>query len=238
LSPGRKPSPPLPPVPLEDDESSLGGSRYDDANDDDSYDSRAPRGATLDIGIPCIISSKRKRFKAYARYIGEVAGEEGSWVGVEVPLQSVSSFSGSGDSWGDRSAAVYSSMSMSSAWPEDDRQWNDGSWGGIRYFEIVGSNNESNEWGDDRASRRRRVDGGSAGGGAMWGSVPSSAGINGKGSLKREGDVMSMSLERMMKRVRSASPTGSETSSMTESRGLFVRPQQVLYVVDAVGADL
>ncbi|KAJ2912999.1 hypothetical protein MD484_g7423, partial [Candolleomyces efflorescens] len=210
LSPGRKPSPPLPPVPLEDDESSIGGTRYDDA-DDDSYG--APRGATLDIGIPCIISSKRKRFKAYARYIGEVAGEEGSWVGVEVPLQSVSSFSGSGDSWGDRSAAVYSSMSMSSAWPEDDRQWNDGSWGGIRYFEIVGST-ESNEWGDDsRASRRRRVDGGSAGAGAMWGSVPSSATLNGKGSLKREGDVMSMSLERMMKR-------------------------QVLYVVDALGADL
>ena len=47
-----------------------------------------------------------------------------------------------------------------------------------------------------------------------------------------------MSLERMMKRVRSASPAGSESSSMTESRGLFVRPQQVLYVVDAVGADL
>jgi hypothetical protein len=39
-----------------------------------------PQGATLDIGIPCIIASKRKRFKAYARYIGEVQGESGGWV--------------------------------------------------------------------------------------------------------------------------------------------------------------
>jgi hypothetical protein len=28
--------------------------------------------------------AKRKRFKAYARYIGEVQGEIGAWVGVEV----------------------------------------------------------------------------------------------------------------------------------------------------------
>jgi hypothetical protein len=41
-----------------------------------------------------------------------------------------------------------------------------------------------------------------------------------------------------MKKMRSASPTMSESSSLVESRGLFVRPQQVLYVVDAVGADL
>jgi hypothetical protein len=40
----------------------------------------------MDIGIPCIITSKRKRFKAYARYIGEVQGEIGAWVGVEVPI--------------------------------------------------------------------------------------------------------------------------------------------------------
>ncbi|KAJ3544987.1 hypothetical protein NM688_g5682 [Phlebia brevispora] len=45
-----------------------------------------PRGATLEIGIPCIISSKKSRFRAYARYIGEVEGEVGPWVGVEVPV--------------------------------------------------------------------------------------------------------------------------------------------------------
>jgi hypothetical protein len=164
-----------------------------------------PRGATLEIGIPCIISSKRKRFKAYARYIGEVEGELGPWVGVEVPV---------GESWGgDRDMDV-------------DRQWHDGTWGGIRYFEI-GSTAES-EWeysaGDERASRRRRPDLSSGSGSAL----------GGKGFLKREGDQLSVG---RVKRFRSISPAVSDASG-SESRGLFVRPQQVLYVVDAVGSDL
>ncbi|KAF8954514.1 hypothetical protein BDZ97DRAFT_1928178 [Flammula alnicola] len=166
-----------------------------------------PQGATLEIGIPCIISSKRKRFKAYARYIGEVVGETGPWVGVEVPMPL-------GDSWGGEEK------------PSDDRQWNDGSWGGIRYFEMGGMGSEW-EYGDDRAARRRRVDAGSVGG-AVWGKD--------KGVLKREGDQLSISSDRM-KRMRSVSPAASDMSG-TESRGLFVRPQQVLYVVDAVGSDL
>ena len=162
-----------------------------------------PRGATLENGIPCIISSKRKRFKAYARYIGEVEGELGPWVGVEVPV---------GESWGgDREM-------------DADRQWHNGTWGGIRYFEI-GSTVES-EWeysvGDERASRRRRLD------------VSSGSGLGGKGLLKREGDHLSVG---RAKRFRSVSPAISDASG-SESRGLFVRPQQVLYVVDAVGSDL
>lgn len=152
-----------------------------------------PRGATLEIGIPCIISSKRARFRAYARYIGEVEGEVGPWVGVEVPV--------------------------SEDWPEEKlegRLWNDGSWGGIRYFDI----GSSSEWdyGEERGSaRRRRVD---------W-----SGNMAGHGSsLKREGDQLSID---RTKRLRSVSPAVSDISN-SESRGLFVRPQQVLYVVDAV----
>jgi hypothetical protein len=164
-----------------------------------------PRGATLEIGIPCIISSKRKRFKAYARYIGEVEGELGPWVGVEVPV---------GESWGgDRDM-------------DGDRQWHDGMWGGIRYFEI-GSTVES-EWeysaGDERASRRRRLDISSGSGSAL----------GGKGLLKRAGDQLNVG---RTKKFRSVSPAVSDASG-SESRGLFVRPQQVLYVVDAVGSDL
>jgi len=100
----------------------------------------------------------------------------------------------------------------------EGRQWNDGSWGGIRYFDIGGGS----EWdfADERAARRRRLDG-------LSGSMRS------KG-LKREGDHLSMGRS---KRLRSSSPTASEAST-SESRGLFVRPQQVLYVFDAVGADL
>ncbi|KAH9918771.1 hypothetical protein B0H21DRAFT_768556 [Amylocystis lapponica] len=139
-----------------------------------------PRGATLDIGIPCIISSKKARFRAYAR-------EAGPWVGVEVPMN------------------------------DNGRQWNDGTWGGIRYFDI----GSASEWddGDGRVVRRRGFD---------WVS-----GL-GKSSLKREGDQLNV--ERA-KRLRSASPAVSDMSN-SESRGLFVRPQQVLYVVDAVGSDL
>ena len=158
------------------------------------------RGATLDIGIPCIISSKRKRFKAFARYIGEVEGESGPWVGVEVPV---------GENWaGDRDKLE-----------GEGRQWNDGTWGGIRYFEI-GSGGSEWDYGDDRAARRRRID---------W--VNNGAG---KGLLKREGDQLSVD---RAKRFRSVSPAASDGSN-SESRGLFVRPQQVLYVVDAVGSDL
>ncbi|KAF9521830.1 hypothetical protein CPB83DRAFT_801138 [Crepidotus variabilis] len=172
----------------------------------------APRGATLDVGIPCIISSKRKRFKALARYIGEVEGEAGPWVGVEVPMPL-------GESWGDND-----DMSKFA----DDRQWNDGSWGGIRYFDI-GSMGSDIDYGDERPSRRRKLDGSATLGSAIFGRSDV------KGSLKREGDTLSISSERM-KRMRSVSPSVSEMSG-TESRGLFVRPQQVLYVVDAVGAD-
>jgi hypothetical protein len=111
---------------------------------------------------------------------------------------------------------------------EDGPQWNDGTWGGIRYFEIAGSGGSEFDYGDDsrydhhhhhRASRRRRVD---------W--------VNNIGKtkgLKRQGDQLSV--ERA-KRLRSSSPTSD--MSNPESRGLFIRPQQVLYVVDAVGADL
>jgi len=158
------------------------------------FPAMCPRGATLDIGIPCIISSRRKRFKAFARYIGEVEGELGPWVGVEVPV---------GDNWsGDKL--------------EEGRQWNDGTWGGIRYFEIGGAGSEW-DYGDDRAVRRRRID--------M---------VNSNQGLKRAGDHLSVD---RAKRFRSSSPTASDIST-SESRGLFVRPQQVLYVVDAVGADL
>lgn len=190
----------------------------------------APQGATLDIGIPCIIASKRKRFKAYARYIGEVQGEIGAWVGVEVPMPFGDSYTspcgGDAGSTGDK---VHG----------DDRQWNDGSWGGIRYFEIGGMGGSEWDYGgtnDDRASRRRRLDGGVS---TIWSNSGGGDGRGDKGILKREGDQLSIASasEMRRKKIRSVSPAVSDMSGV-ETRGLFVRPQQVLYVVDAVGADL
>ena len=110
----------------------------------------------------------------------------------------------------------------------DDRQWNDGTWGGIKYFDI-GSASAEWDYGDERA-RRRRFD--------MSSSWTMTGGSSFKTSgTKRDGDHLTGPDYRMMKRMRSSSPTASENSSM-ETRGLFVRPQQVLYVVDAVGSDL
>ncbi|KAF7351476.1 hypothetical protein MSAN_01579800 [Mycena sanguinolenta] len=181
-----------------------------------------PRGATLDIGIPCIIASKRKRFKAFARYIGEVEGESGPWVGVEVPP----------------GAADNITFSSSSSSIGGGRQWHDGSWGGIRYFEIgpAGSGGSEAEYGygddsgRDRASRRRRLEGASGWSGSGGGTV--------KG-VKREGDSSLLGGgARGAKRIRSASPAVSDADGAGEARGLFVRPSAVLYVVDAVGADI
>jgi len=164
------------------------------------------------VGIPCIITSKRARFRALARYIGEVEGELGPWVGVEVPM---------GDTWpGDKL---------------DARAWHDGTWGGVRYFDIGGSGSSGAgggggmdwEFGDDSRSTMRRK-------GHGHGHGLSTIGKGGGRSLKREGGQLETVGRE--KRLRSVSPAGSD-SMASESRGLFVRPQQVLYVVDAVGSD-
>jgi hypothetical protein len=52
--------------------------------------------------------------------------------------------------------------------------------------------------------------------------------------LNREGDQLNVD---RAKRLKSASPAISDASN-SESRGLFVRPRQVLYVVNTVGTDL
>ncbi|CAE6441152.1 unnamed protein product [Rhizoctonia solani] len=150
------------------------------------------RGVSLRVGIPCLITSKRAKYKAFARYIGELHGELGPWVGVEIPVS---------ESWGnDRLGG---------------QQWNDGSIGGIRYFEL---SNGTSPWddSDERAMRRRRIE-----------SVLLQVGLG----KKRDVDTMSINHDRL--RMRSASPAMSDMST-NESRGLFVRPSDVIYVFDAV----
>ncbi|KAJ7593454.1 hypothetical protein C8J56DRAFT_498559 [Mycena floridula] len=141
-------------------------------------------GTTLDIGIACIVQLddkipnsvltsnkrpgpaqplKRKRFRAFARYIGAVEGEGGWWVGVEVPAAIVAANEG-----------------------------HDGTWRGVRYFS------------------------------------PQTAG------LKRPSESGGVSGGRS-KRLRSASPFGDSRPLEGETRGLFVRPNNVLYVVEAEG---
>ncbi|KAJ3716539.1 hypothetical protein C8R42DRAFT_778589 [Lentinula raphanica] len=196
-------------------------------------------GATLSIGIPCIVSSKRKRFRALARYIGEVEGELGPWVGVEVPIN---------DEKGRDKDVVMGNT-------EDLRQWNDGTWRGIRYFDITkgprngGSGGTAEEWGDSMDDRAMT---GSSRPRPGHGNTPSSYTYSkgmkrrvdqwsGDSSTTRYGTTSSKRM-RMGMMARSASPSISDSgqgSYGVESRGLFVRPQQVLYVVDAIdGGDL
>lgn len=93
----------------------------------------------------------------------------------------------------------------------EGRQWNDGTWGGRRYFDI----GAGMEWDEGEERRKRRKEG--------------SGGHSRDRTLKREGEQLN--IERS-KRLRSVSPAVSDAST-TESRGLFVRPQEVIYVVDA-----
>jgi hypothetical protein len=146
-------------------------------------DGTAP-GVVLNVGIPCIITSKRTRFRAFARYLGNVVGEYGPWVGVEVPL--------------------------SQAEKLQDRDWHDGTWGGVKYFDITRPEWDEN---DERMSKQRRL-------------------ITMSERRKRDGDTMTLRERRSNRRLRSVSPAFSDVS-MQESRGLFVRPTQVIYVIDA-----
>ncbi|KAF8630527.1 hypothetical protein AX17_005401 [Amanita inopinata Kibby_2008] len=123
---------------------------------------------------------------------------------------------GSGDSW------AWASEREDGNGADGGRQWHDGSWGGIRYFDIGGAGSEW-DFGEERARKRRMGD--------------STNSKLDRVLLKRDGDQLSVKgLGRSVKRFRSASPAVSDISG-TESRGLFVRPQQVLYVIDAVGPD-
>ncbi|QRW19142.1 CAP-Gly domain protein [Rhizoctonia solani] len=175
--------PPVPPVPKLNQLNQL----------NQSSNMPAIHGVTLCVGIPCLITSRRAKYKAFARYIGQIHGEQGPWVGVEVPIS---------ESWGSDKL--------------DGRQWNDGSVGGIRYFEL---SNGSTPWddSDERAMRRRRIE-----------SVLMQAGSG----RARDGDTMSINHDRL--RMRSVSPAMSDMSNTNESRGLFVRPSDVIYVFDAV----
>jgi len=73
------------------------------------------------------------------------------------------------------------------------------------------------EWDEGEERRKRRKE--------------ASGGLSRDRTLKREGEQLQLGFDRS-KRKRSVSPVVSDAST-AESRGLFVRPQEVVYVVDA-----
>ncbi|KAL0069280.1 hypothetical protein AAF712_003645 [Marasmius tenuissimus] len=204
-------------------------------------------GATMEIGIPCIIqvtlpplpspamnNSKmtgRKKFKALAKYIGQIEGEDGSWVGVEVPSAAFSS-SGLKGSSNMTTDAEMSDSGISLPPPSVRRAknpgWHDGTYQGIRYFTLSAptnsSSNKREQWGD--------ADETPAGG--YYQSAHRKFASAGVGTVrKRFGDSeIGGTVGRHTKRLKTPTQGGA-----AEKRGLFVRPQQVLYVVDAIDAD-
>ncbi|KAK7061135.1 Sulfite reductase [NADPH] subunit beta [Paramarasmius palmivorus] len=90
-------------------------------------------GATLEIGIPCVILLTKRRVKAYAKYIGHVQGEDGNWVGVEVP----SSGPGKANTSNTNTKGV---------------KWHDGSLNGIRYFHLSPPSLSAAAWDDTDVS--------------------------------------------------------------------------------------
>ncbi|KAL0573753.1 hypothetical protein V5O48_008196 [Marasmius crinis-equi] len=205
-------------------------------------------GATLEIGIPCIVhvtlppmpsmssmnGSKmagRKKLKALAKYIGQIEGEDGNWVGVEVPSAALSS-SASKASPNPNTDVEMSDSGISlppvSARKTKNPGWHDGTYQGIRYFALSAptnsSSNKKEQWGD--------ADETPAGG--YYQSSHRKFASAGVGTVrKRFGDSeVGGTVGRHNKRLKTQTAGGT-----TEKRGLFVRPQQVLYVVDAIDGD-
>lgn len=96
------------------------------------------QGASLAVGIPCVIyitpslrepdtiagpaSSLRTRLKAVCRYIGQVSGRSGEWIGVEISLASL--------------GRLRTDISQDPDEPLSTSGLHDGSWEGIRYYKI------------------------------------------------------------------------------------------------------
>ncbi|KAL7416386.1 hypothetical protein BDY24DRAFT_412573 [Mrakia frigida] len=174
-------------------------------------------GVTLIVGIPCIISitggsTKRGRCRAFARYIGQLQGEKGPWVGVEL----------SSDAFGGTEA------------DREVKGLNDGSFGGVRYFDIAGAGTEEWEEEGGRGTKMRKMsssskseDGSGGGGlfGGMWGAA---------GKKRDAGESALGEGSDLNKRIRSHSPNSNGGGGGERTtRGLFLRPNAVVWVEGA-----
>ncbi|KAL0057526.1 hypothetical protein AAF712_015829 [Marasmius tenuissimus] len=201
-------------------------------------------GATIEIGIPCIIQitlspnsstpttsnsslTGRKKLKALVKYIGQVEGEEGSWVGVEILSAAFSSaFGGSSHTIRDREI---SDSGMSPPPPSvikaTDLGWHDGTYQGIRYFTLSPPTNFFNK-------KEQRVDEDETGGHYRW-ADRKFAGAGVGMVRKRSGNS---EFENTVGRDIEALKTPT-SDGVAEKRGLFVRPEEVLHVVGVDGVD-
>ncbi|CAD6949928.1 unnamed protein product [Tilletia controversa] len=196
-------------------------------------------GTNLILGIPCIISprntqtGKSARLRATVKYIGPLKGRRGSWLGVEVPFP------------------------LPSGVEEDSLGGlNDGSDDGIRYF-VLGLPDTTENDGDrsmsdvendevelGRRARRRRI----AGVVRAASEALSSGGSDYQADSSNGSSVDNLSPESAAgppsaKRLKGLRGTGlamkrqgsSDREAAAETRGLFIRPHDVLFVVTPDG---
>lgn len=166
-----------------------------------------PSGTQLSLGIPCVIAPRNKsgkviRFRATVKYIGPLNDNTKPMVGVEVTLP------------------------LANGVEEAFYEFHDGSYKGIRYFDIGDSTRSIDvslelSHKPERQARQLRlaqIMQGRSSNSSIDGPL---AGITGL-ELARPSSV---------KRRKDISGIGLDSSPSLPSRGLFIQPSEVLWVV-------
>ncbi|KAK0527561.1 hypothetical protein OC835_004937 [Tilletia horrida] len=206
-------------------------------------------GTNLILGIPCIISprnsqtGKSSRLRATVKYIGPLKGRRGSWLGVEVPFPlplGVEEDSLGGLNDGSDAGVRYFVLGAPEPVQEED-------------YEMSDAENEGGQASTDRRARRKRIagvvraasealsSGGSDYHSSSNGAVGSSNLSESVGSLSPDSATGQPSAAKRLKNLRGTGLamkrhlSSDREAAQGETRGLFIRPNEVLFVVTPDG---
>ena len=172
-----------------------------------------PPGTVLLIGIPCVVATtttgadglpQAVKFRAVVKYLGETYFGPGQWVGVEVAEKE----------------------EMAS------KAWNDGTVAGVRYFELGQESKES------KLRLFRNLSATPSGSGPLPNDRSHSSSssylnssANGPNPLNEDvGSLNSLRPSFVSKSSSSRSHFSAACDDERPTRGLFVRPQEVIFV--------
>ncbi|KAK4684302.1 hypothetical protein P7C73_g5884, partial [Tremellales sp. Uapishka_1] len=152
-------------------------------------------GVALHIGIPCIVSlaSRRARFRANVKYIGQMADSKGPWVGLEV--EDLERFEIETLPFGSRDGVHYFHFTVNPPTVDEDEQ-------------------------EARLLRQRKID-------------LMKMNANEGGARKKAKLSLGLGLETERKRSNSPFVGGEVSAGMENPRALFVRPQEVVFILGA-----
>lgn len=186
-------------------------------------------GTQLTLGIPCIVAPRNvrtqkplARFRATVKYIGPLAGHTGAWVGVEVPLPLPAALEG--ESSNDGTLGIGAGG------------WNDGTWAGVRYFLLGPPRGErSGEAGRERRRRIARMVGKSETEiESEWDDAdPRGLDADGPAPAKRRKDASGVKYGAVRSTLTGKDGEQAGKAEQSETRGLFIRPSDVLWVVSS-----